>query len=63
MEPIMGVIAYITANFAVLLEIVGAFALIATLTPNTVDNEVMNWIMKIINFLGANMGKAKNVDD
>jgi hypothetical protein len=60
MEPITSTISWITSNLAVLLEIVGAFSLIATLTPNKTDNEIMDWVMKAVNFLGANIGKAEN---
>lgn len=45
-----------------LTEIVGAFAIIATMTPNETDNTLADWLMKIINFFGANVGKAKNAD-
>lgn len=41
-------------------QIVGVFSLIATRTPNTVDNKIAQVMMEIINFLGANLGKAKN---
>ena len=43
-------------------QVVGVFALVATLTPNSTDNSIMDWIMKLINFLGANIGKASNSD-
>ncbi len=39
---------------------VGTFALIATLTPNKTDNKIADFLMKIINVFGANVGKAKN---
>ncbi len=41
---------------------VGTFAAIATITPNTVDNKIANFLLKAINILGANFGKAKNND-
>jgi hypothetical protein len=43
-------------------SIVGTFAIIAAKTPNTVDNRIAQFIMDAINFLGANLGKAKNGD-
>jgi len=43
-------------------SVVGSFALIATLTPNETDDKVVNILLKVINFLGANFGKAKNDD-
>ena len=41
-------------------SVVGAFSLIATQTANTADNKVANILLKLINFLGANFGKAAN---
>jgi hypothetical protein len=43
-------------------ELVGVFAVVATMTPNENDNKVANWLLKVINFFGANLGKAKNAD-
>lgn len=45
-----------------LLSIVGGFAYIATLTPNTADDRFWAFILKAINFLAANFGNAKNAD-
>ena len=41
-------------------SIVGGFALIATLTPNKSDDKIVEALLKLINFLGANVGNAKN---
>ena len=46
--------------FEIVIAVVGVFALIATLTPNTVDNRIAQTIMDVINFLGGNVGKAAN---
>lgn len=43
------------------LQVVGAFALVATQTSNTADNVISDFLLKIINGLGGNWGKAKNV--
>ncbi|MCP4121881.1 MAG: hypothetical protein GY751_09025 [Bacteroidetes bacterium] len=55
---------WIIANWTNVLEIVtsvvGVGALIATLTPNASDNSVIDFILKFINLLGANVGNAKN---
>ena len=40
--------------------IVGIFASIATMTPNESDNKIVDFLLKVINFLGANFGNAKN---
>lgn len=42
------------------LAFIGAFALLATMTPNKADNAVADVALKIVNFLAANFGKAKN---
>jgi hypothetical protein len=44
------------------LQVVGAFAVIATMTPNKTDDKIVQWLLDIINFLGGNLGKAKNED-
>ena len=43
-----------------LLGIVGGFAILATLTANQTDDKIVNSVLTIINFLGGNVGKAKN---
>ena len=57
-------IAAFIANFPDYLEIitqaVGVFALVATLTPNTSDNAIVDFLLRLINFGGANVGKSKN---
>ena len=55
---------WLTANGQALLElliqVVGIASLVATLTPNTSDNKAVDFVLNIINMLGANVGKAKN---
>jgi len=41
-------------------SVVGAFAIIATMTPNPNDDKMVSNLYKLINFLGANFGKSKN---
>jgi len=41
---------------------VGTFALVAIITPNKVDDKIGQFLMDVINFLGANFGKAKNTE-
>ena len=64
MDIITNLISWIAANgsslVSAILQIVGAFSLIATLTPNKVDDRIAQVLMDIVNFLGANIGKAKN---
>ena len=60
MEVINTVIAKVVEYLPIALQVVGAFALIATKTPNKVDDKIGQFLMDVINFLGANLGKAKN---
>lgn len=62
MEFITGVVAWVLSHIPQLLEVIGAFALIATMTPNKTDDEIINKLLKFINFVGANFGKSKNAD-
>lgn len=41
-------------------SIVGGFSVLASMTPNNADNVIVDRLMKVINFMGANFGKAKN---
>jgi len=56
--------AAIIANFPSYLEIitqaVGVLALVATLTPNTSDNAIVDFILKLVNLGAANVGQSKN---
>ena len=45
---------------AVGLQVVGAFALIATKTPNKSDDKIVQFFLDLFNFMGANAGKAAN---
>lgn len=58
-------ITNLTANLPVYLEIatqiIGTFAVIATMTPNTSDNAIVDFLAKVVNFFAGNFGKSKNV--
>lgn len=43
-----------------LISVVGGFALLATLTPNRSDDRIVQIILDVVNFLGANLGRSKN---
>ena len=60
MEQIQAIIDAIVSYIPVALTVVGSFAVIATLTPNRTDDKIVQFILDFINFLGANLGKAKN---
>ena len=59
-----GVISYVMENYMQMLTavggIVGGFAVIASMTPNKSDDRIVQTILVMVNFLGANFGKAKN---
>ena len=42
------------------LQAVGLFSLIATQTSNAADNVIADFLLRVVNFLGGNFGKAKN---
>lgn len=60
MEQVMVIINSIISWIPEVLAVVGAFALIAAKTPNKTDDKIIQSILDVINFLGANFGKAKN---
>ena len=59
MEKLIDLLKYLP----ILTSAVGTFALIAAVTSNKTDDKIVNFLLKAINFLGANFGKAKNVDE
>jgi len=50
-----------TALLEVALQAVGLFSLIATMTNNSSDNVIADFLLRAVNTLGGNVGKAKNV--
>ncbi len=63
MDAILAVGAWAFANAAIILEVIGAFAILATMTPNKTDDKIVQVVLDLVNFLGANTGKAKNPPD
>jgi hypothetical protein len=45
---------------AILLQVVGAFSVVATMTENKSDNTIADFLLRVVNTLGANVGKASN---
>ena len=61
MIPVVGdIIQQIQKWLPVVFQVVGAFAMIAAMTTNQTDDKVINGILRVINFLGMNIGTAKN---
>jgi|TARA_R100001244_G_C5151560_1_gene129714 hypothetical protein len=46
---------------AIMALVTGATAITA-LTPTTVDDRAINWLLKILNFMAGNFGKNRNKD-
>lgn len=60
MEKIQAIVDMVIGYVPMALTVVGVFAVIATKTANKSDDKIVQVILDIINFLGANLGKAKN---
>lgn len=54
---------YLRQLLSILPEIMVAAAAIATVTPTQTDNRVLNGLIRIVNLLGLNVGRARNADD
>jgi len=54
------IITNLPGYLEVIIQAIGVFALLATLTPNTSDNTIVDFLLKIVNFGAANVGKSKN---
>lgn len=62
-EVITTITSFVTNYFDVALAVVGVLALVATKTPNTSDDKIVQFVLDLVNFGGANFGKAKNNGD
>ena len=60
----MDIVSYVMRNWSlitdVVLKVVGAFAVIASMTPNDTDNRAAQMLADFVNLLGFNVGKARN---
>lgn len=54
---------FITQWLPIVTSVVGSFALIATVTPNKVDDKIVQFLLDIVNFLAGNFGNAANKPD
>ena len=62
MEFITNLIASLPTFLDAALQIVGGFAVISMWTPNKSDDKIVDIILKVLNFMGANAGKARNAE-
>ena len=60
------VIAWVGVNAMELIngftQVVGGFAILAALTPNKSDDAIVQHLLRVVNFLGGNVGRATNAD-
>ena len=52
--------ANLSGILEIVIQLVGVASLIATMTPNEADNKAVDFVLNIVNMLGANVGKASN---
>ncbi len=57
------IISNLNEIVGVLTKAVALAAAISAVTPGTVDNRVVAFLMKIVNVIGLNVGSAKNATD
>ena len=62
MDWLMSLITDLPKFVDAALQIVGGFAIVAMWTPNKSDDKIIDMILKALNFLGANAGKARNAE-
>lgn len=63
MEAIFELLEAAPAWLTAITGIVTAATAITALTPTKTDDQVMNTVLKVLNFLAGNVGKNKNADD
>lgn len=52
--------ANISSILEIVVQVIGVASLVATMTPNEADNKAVDFVLNIVNMLGANVGKASN---
>lgn len=43
--------------------LISSCAILAALTPTKSDDRIVGWLLRIINVVGVNVGRARNADD
>ena len=62
MEVLINIVNVVQVWLPAITGLISACAVIATLTPTTVDDKIIQKILDVINFIGLNIGKAENKD-
>lgn len=60
MEWITTAITFVTGNIEQIVQVIGVFAIIATATPNKVDDALVQKVLDFVNAMAFNFGNAKN---
>ena len=62
MEFIMSALESFPVWLQAIMALVTGATAITALTPTTVDDRAINWLLKILNFMAGNFGKNRNKD-
>lgn len=63
MEQITAILEAAPAWLVAITGVVTAATAVTALTPTKTDDEIINKVLKVLNFLAGNFGKNKNADD
>ena len=57
------IVEFLVSNSPWILLAVGILKAIVMVTPSKTDDKILNFLLKVINILEGNFGKARNFDD
>lgn len=63
METFFALFESFPAWLAAITSVVTAATAITALTPSTVDDKIINGVLKVLNILAGNFAKNKNADE
>lgn len=63
MEQITAILEAAPVWLTAITGVVTAATAITALTPSKSDDEIINKVLRVLNFLAGNVGKNKNADD
>ncbi|QDP59033.1 MAG: hypothetical protein Unbinned6242contig1001_1 [Prokaryotic dsDNA virus sp.] len=62
MDSIAGIMSQLPSWVNALCGVVTACTAITAMTPTKSDDDILNWVLKILNFISGNFGHNKNKD-